>query len=124
MPLVVHYRADLQLVHGFCCYDNIALRLMAFGAHDNLAANAKCQRIHACTHSVPGCFIGTLDFFTLAPLSQTRGHKHKLYKHHCSTNVGTPFFVNLVVDAWNYLPDNIIDFNSLSAFKHTINLSS
>ena len=23
-PLVVHYRADLQSVHGFHCYDNIA----------------------------------------------------------------------------------------------------
>jgi len=23
-PLVVHYLADLQSVHGFCCYDNIA----------------------------------------------------------------------------------------------------
>jgi len=31
-PLVVHYWADLQSVHGFCCYDNIA-------------PNAKCQRV-------------------------------------------------------------------------------
>jgi len=31
-PLVVHCWADLQLVHGFCCYDNIAL-------------NKKCQRL-------------------------------------------------------------------------------
>ena len=31
-PLVVHYWADLQLVHGFSCYDNIA-------------PNAKCQRV-------------------------------------------------------------------------------
>jgi len=31
-PLVVHCRADLQSVHGFCCYDNIAM-------------NAKCQRL-------------------------------------------------------------------------------
>jgi len=27
------------------------------------------------------------DFFALAPLSHTRGHKHKLYKQRCSTNV-------------------------------------
>jgi len=32
------------------------------------------------------------------------------------------FFANRVVDTWNYLPDNIIDFNSLSAFKRTIKL--
>jgi len=31
-PLVVHYRSDLQSVHGFRCYDNIA-------------SNAKCQRV-------------------------------------------------------------------------------
>ena len=31
-PLVVHYCADLQSVHGFLCYDNIA-------------PNAKCQRV-------------------------------------------------------------------------------
>ena len=31
-PLVVHYWADLQLVHGFRCYDNIA-------------PNANCQRV-------------------------------------------------------------------------------
>jgi len=31
-PLVVHYGADSQSVHGFQCYDNIA-------------PNAKCQRV-------------------------------------------------------------------------------
>jgi len=31
-PLVVHYWADLQSVHGFRCYDNIV-------------PNAKCQRV-------------------------------------------------------------------------------
>jgi len=31
-PLVVHYWADLQSVHGFRCYDNIA-------------PNAECQRV-------------------------------------------------------------------------------
>jgi len=33
-PLVVHYWADLQSVHGFRCYDSIVI-----------AANAKCQRV-------------------------------------------------------------------------------
>ena len=41
----MHYWVDLQSVHGFCCYDNIALRGFAIGAHDNIAANAKCQRV-------------------------------------------------------------------------------
>ena len=38
-PVVVHCWADLQSVHGLCCYDNIA-------------ANAKCQRV-LCSRSVP-----------------------------------------------------------------------
>ena len=62
------------------------------------------------------------DFFTSAPLSQTRGHKHKLFKRRCSTNVGTSFFGNRVIDVWNYLPENTTDFNSLSAFKRTIKM--
>jgi len=32
VPLLVHYWADLQSVHGFRCYDNIA-------------PNAKCERV-------------------------------------------------------------------------------
>ena len=31
-PLVVHYWADLQSVHGFCCYDN-------------KEPNVKCQQV-------------------------------------------------------------------------------
>jgi len=39
-PLVLHYCADLQSVHGFRCYDNIV-------------PNAKCQRVF-CTRYMPG----------------------------------------------------------------------
>jgi len=42
-PLVVHYWADMQSVHGFRCYDNIA-------------ANAKCQLVLALTH-VPDFYL-------------------------------------------------------------------
>jgi len=57
-----------------------------------------------------------------APLSQTRGRRHKLFKRRCSTNVGTSFFVNRMTDVWKYSPENIADFNSLSAFKRTIKI--
>jgi len=40
VTLFVHYWADLQLVHGFHRYDNIAL-------------NAKCQSASASAHSMP-----------------------------------------------------------------------
>jgi len=44
-PLVMHYWVDLQSVHGFCRYAKIAPREIAIGAHDNIAANTKCQRV-------------------------------------------------------------------------------
>ena len=43
-PLVVYYSADLQSVHGFRCYDNIA-------------PNAKCQRVLVLTRSMPGSLV-------------------------------------------------------------------
>jgi len=59
-PLVMHYWADLQSVHGFCCYDNIVPCLLAVGAHDSIVANAKCQRVHAYTRCMPGYFKGAI----------------------------------------------------------------
>ena len=45
---------------------------------------------------------------------------HKLYKQRSSTNVVAAFFVNgVVVDIWNFLPEDIVDFSSLTAFKRT-----
>jgi len=44
----VHYWADLQLVHGFCCYDNIV-------------PNAKCQRVLLLTLCLVGVCLG--DFY-------------------------------------------------------------
>ena len=41
-PLVVHYWADLQSMHGFRGYDNIALLVLAIDARDSIVANAKC----------------------------------------------------------------------------------
>jgi len=65
-PLVVHYWADLQSVHGLR-YENIAPRVLAIGAHGRHRQNTgeremsastikQCQRIglHACTRFVPG----------------------------------------------------------------------
>jgi len=46
--------AELQSVYGFRCYDNISPHILAVGAYDSIAANAKCQRVHACTRSMPG----------------------------------------------------------------------
>jgi len=43
--LVVHCWEDLQSVHGFRCYDNIAPCVLAIGACDSVAVNAKCLHL-------------------------------------------------------------------------------
>ena len=45
-PIVVHYWADLQSVHGFRCYDN-------------MATNAKCERVPL----LPLCLVYLVDHF-------------------------------------------------------------
>ena len=48
----------------------------------------------------------------------------QLYKHHnkmhCSCTTRSTFFAERVVNIWNGLPCDTVDFSSLSAFKCTI----
>ena len=59
------------------------------------------------------------DFFQLNNVS-TRGHPYKLYKpfSHCRTR--TSFFSIRIVNVWNDLPADIVDFRSLQSFKKTV----
>ena len=60
MPLVVHYWADLQSVHRFCGYDNIA-------------PNAKCKRvlvIALCLVLYSGARISDTSDFSMLQLIQ------------------------------------------------------
>ena len=59
------------------------------------------------------------DFFTFNSRSTTRGHQFKLLKQH-SYGVRCHFFTNRIIDIWNFLPVNIIDFSSLGAFKRSL----
>jgi len=56
------------------------------------------------------------DFFTFSPSPQTRGHPYKLYKSRCTHAARRNFFVERVVDVWNYLPPTV-NFASLPTFK-------
>jgi len=47
---------------------------------------------------------------------------YKLHKQRRHTNVGASFFASRVIDVWNYLLENIVDFSSLAAFQRTITL--
>ena len=56
------------------------------------------------------------DFFEIR-LSNTRGHNYKLYKKLNSNNVRANFFAERIVNVWNRLPSEIVNFNTLSTFN-------
>jgi len=54
-------------------------------------------------------------FFELRT-SCTRGHPYKLFKHHSKITVTSNFFVEKVINAWNGLLADRIDFSSYPRF--------
>jgi len=59
------------------------------------------------------------DLFELRS-SSTRGHPYKLFKHFNSCSAKSSFFSHRVVNIWNRLPVDSIDFSSLSRFKRSL----
>jgi len=57
------------------------------------------------------------DFFTFNTNTYTRGHPYKLYVHHNRLNVRKQFFSCRVVNVWNSLPAERINFSSLTSFR-------
>jgi len=60
------------------------------------------------------------DFFELHCASQTRGHPLKLYKERSYSSVRASYFSVRVINVWNSLPADRVDFSSFAAFKQTI----
>ena len=56
-------------------------------------------------------------FFDQPVASITRGHKHKITKNRCNTNIRQNFFTNRIIKTWNNLPENIINSESIETFK-------
>ena len=57
------------------------------------------------------------DFFTLAN-NCLRGHQMKLYKRRFNTDLGKFSFTNRIVDIWNSLPEDLLEGNTINAFKN------
>ena len=49
--------------------------------------------------------------------SKTRGHKYKLKKERVRKPVRELFYSNRIVNAWNALPDHVVEAPSVNAFK-------
>ena len=58
-------------------------------------------------------------------ITNTRGHKYKLFKPRCTASIGQKFFVDRVINVWNALPStaNFTSLNVLGiALKRLISL--
>ena len=56
-------------------------------------------------------------FFKLSGDSKVRGHTYKIVKNSFRLDVRTNFFSNGVVDAWNELPQYVVDAETVNSFK-------
>jgi len=59
------------------------------------------------------------DFFQFS-VSNTRGHPYKLYKQRSYHSARLSFSSEQIINIWNDLPGNIMDFSSLSSFRRTL----
>ena len=64
--------------------------------------------------------VDSSDFFHSNTCIITRGHPYKLYKQHCKKRNRAEFFTQRVLNLWNSLPQDTVNFNSLFVFKNTI----
>ena len=56
-------------------------------------------------------------FFKLSGDSTVRGHTYKIIKNSFRLDVRKNFFSNRVVDAWNELPQYVVDAETVNSFK-------
>ena len=64
--------------------------------------------------------LDSTQFFQLSPHPGTRGHDYKLFMPNITTDTRKYFFSSRVLDAWNSLPSDIVNFRSLNCFKSSI----
>ena len=60
------------------------------------------------------------DFLEFNYASRTRRHHYKLYKLHSYSSDRASYFANRVINVWNTLPSDRIDFSPFAAFKWTV----
>jgi len=60
------------------------------------------------------------DFFELNCASPTRGHPYKLYKPRTYNTVRAYYFSIRIVNVWNSLQADRVDFSSFASFKRTV----
>ena len=61
--------------------------------------------------------IDRTKFFSLSPLSHTRGHPFKMFRSHAVKVPRTNSFSQRVIKEWNSLPSKIVNAPKLDYFK-------
>ena len=60
------------------------------------------------------------DFFQLSTVVTTRGHPFKLFKKYSDVNARKSFFSQRIINVWNSIPSDTVDFSTLRSFKRTV----
>ena len=58
------------------------------------------------------------NWFKLATNSRTRGHCYKLIGSRSRLDIRKKFFSQRVINAWNSLPSDVVQAESVNAFKN------
>ena len=59
--------------------------------------------------------------FVLSQDTRIRGHKYRIYKQRCSSQMRRNFFSFRVVDLWNSLPAEVVESPNINIFKNRLN---
>ena len=59
-------------------------------------------------------------FFQTVDNRATRGHPHKLYKHHAKKDCRRKFFTLRIINTWNSLPTSVVTADTTITFKNRL----
>ena len=66
------------------------------------------------------CDLRMTDFFSKATCLTLRGHRHRLYLPTTRNSARYNFYSHRIIGAWNSLPVEKVNFNSLNSFRNSL----
>ena len=110
------------LTHGVCSYDIIADMPYSERLSTLQLPSLVYRRLRGDLILVYKILNGyfTSDFDNLFTYSNniTRGHSLKLFKSFSKLRCRYDYFSNRIVNDWNSLPENVVNFSTVNCFNH------